>query len=42
MIPFFDTKGSATCIIEYQVDGKTYNNVNTCGADGFDSGERAG
>lgn len=33
---------SATCIITYQVEGKTYNNVSTCGADIFQSGDRPG
>ncbi len=33
---------SATCIVTYQVEGKTYNNVSTCGADIFESGDRPG
>lgn len=33
---------SATCIFTYEVEGKSYNNVNTCGDDLFGSGERPG
>jgi hypothetical protein len=33
---------SATCIITYQVEGKTYPRVDTCGADIFLFGERLG
>ncbi len=33
---------SATCIVTYQVEGKTYTRIDTCGADIFLSGERPG
>lgn len=33
---------SATCIVTYQVEGKTYTRIDTCGADIFLSSERLG
>ena len=33
---------SATCIVNYQVGGKSYNIVDTCGFDAFGSGDRLG
>lgn len=37
-----DSRQSATCVVHYKVGDKTYNIVDTCGAEIFGSGERLG